>query len=260
MAKDEKESKETKEPKEKKVVKKAAKVKGKKKWVTIIAPKSFDSITLGETHVEEPNKAVGKTVVANLMNLTGDMRKQGVEIRFDVVKVTDGKAYTAATGYELVPGTLKRLIRRGRSKVSDSLVLKTATGRFIRIKPVIITANPASQGACTEMRLKAREKLKQVVLGVSFDRLLQDLIEYKVQRVVRDDVNRTHPVKNVEVKSCVLLPEGTSERREVREDSREEDFVTVTPPAAEQAAPEAAQAAEEETPEQEAVEEPDKTE
>ena|GEM_PF-876774 len=212
---------------QKKGVKKAGKAKGKKKWVPIFAPKSFDGIPLGETHVENADSAVGKSITANLMNLTGDMRKQGVEIRFDVVKVQEGKAYCAVTGYELLPSMMKRIVRRGRSKVSDSFIVRTATGRLVRIKPIIITANHASGGACTAMRLATRQRIKQLIKSMSFDRLVQDLINFKVQRAVKDEVNKTHPVKGVEIKACFLLPEGTSEKREIREDSREEDFVEV---------------------------------
>jgi len=199
----------------------------KKKWLPIIGPKSFENVPLGETHVADPQRAIGKTVNANLMNLTGDMRKQGIEIRFDIVKVQDGKAHAAVTGYELLPSQMKRLVRRGRAKVADSFVARTATGRLVRIKPIVLTANPASIGAQTAIRLAAREKLRQLAGSMSFDRLVQDLIGFKVQRAVKDEVNKHHPIKTAEIKACILLPEGTSERREVREDTRDEDFVEV---------------------------------
>ena len=218
MAKEEKEAKETKEPEGKEAkeepkkegLKKAGKAKGKKRWAAIVAPKSFNSITLGESHVETADKLLGKTLTANLMTLTGDMRNQGVEIRFDVVKVQDGKGLAAVTAYELVPSQLKRLIRRGRSKIADSFVVRTSTGRLVRIKPIVLTANPASSGAGSAIRLMVRQKTKELVKGFSFDALVQEIIEYKLQRVLRDAANKTHPVKNVEIRACILLPEGTA--------------------------------------------------
>ena len=215
--------------KDEKVVKKTAKIKAKKKWVQILAPRSYDYTPLGETNVEDGARALGKSITVNLMNLSGDMRKQSIEIRFDIIKIHEGKAHTAATAYDLVPSALKRIVRRGRAKISDSFIVKTATGRLVRIKPIVITANAASNGACTEIRLAARERIKQIVAGMSFDRLVHELIEYRLQRVVKDAVEKTHPVKSVEVKSCILLPEG--EKREIREDTRDEDFITVKPEA-----------------------------
>ncbi len=217
-----------------KVVKKAGKVKSKKRWVQIVAPKSFDSMVLGDSLVDGADKLVGKSITVNLMTLNGDMRSQGVEIRFDVINATEGKGHAAVTGYELLPSALKRLIRRGRTKVADSFVVRTATGRLVRIKPIVITANPASSGAATTMRLAVREKAKQLVASISFDKLVQDLIDFKIQRALKDVANKVHPVKNVEVRMCSLLPEGTSEKREVSEDSRTEDFVEVVEPKADE--------------------------
>jgi len=218
-----------KEQKEKTAVKKAGKTKAKKKWAQIIAPKSFNNAVLGESYVENAEKLVGKSITVNLMNLIGDMRAQGVEIRFDVIKAAEGKGHAAVTGYEVLPSNLKRLVRRGRTKIGDSFVVRTATGRLVRIKPVLITANPASSGAATMIRKAVRDKAKQIVATLSFDKLIQDLIQFKVQRSLKDVANKVHPIKTVEIRMCILLPEGTSERREIREDSRSEDFVEVLP-------------------------------
>ncbi len=208
----------------KKNVKKAGKVKGKKRWLPVIAPKSFESVALGECYVERPEQAVGKTIRTNLMTLTGDMRRQVIEIRFDVVKVGEGKALTAVTGYELLPSGVKRLVRRGRSKVDDSFLVKSATGRLVRIKPLIITANPASERACSALRLTTRERLKQLVSSFSFDKLVQELVHGRIQRALKEPLNKIHPIKTIDIRMCLLLPEGTREERAVREDSKEEDF------------------------------------
>lgn len=189
-------------------IKKAGKVKAKKRWAQIVAPKSFNHMVLGESHVETAEQLVGKSITANLMTLSGDMRAQGVEIRFDVTGVQDGKGVTAVTGYEMLPSAMKRLVRRGRAKVADSFVVRTSTGRLVRIKPVVLTANPASSGAQTTIRLAVRDKTKAIVKSLSFDTLIQDVISYKFQRALRDVANKTHPVKNVEIRVCQLLPEG----------------------------------------------------
>ncbi|RME31563.1 hypothetical protein D6789_02315 [Candidatus Woesearchaeota archaeon] len=211
----------------KKVVKKAGKAKIKKKWVPILAPKSFNNQTLGETHVASPEAAIGKTINANLMHLTGDMRKQGIEIRFDVVKVQDGKALTAVTGYELLPANLKRIVRRGRTKIADSFITRTATKRRVRIKPLIITTSHTSARTCTAIRHAVRAKLKELAGGMSFEKLVQELIGFKIQRAIKDAATPIHPIKTAEIRVCTLLPEGSSEKREIIADYRDEDFVEV---------------------------------
>jgi ribosomal protein S3AE len=212
---------------DKKKVKKGGKSKVKKKWLQVLAPKSFDNKVLGETHVAENDKAIGKSVTANLMNLTGDMRKQGIQIRFDVLKVADGAAQTAVTGYELLPSQLKRLIRRGRSKVADSFIVRTSTNRLIRIKPVVVTTNRASISAQNAIRLAVRARVKELVGATSFDKLVQDLIGIKFQRTLKETAGKIHPIRSVDVKACFLLPEGSSENKVIKEDRRDEDFVEV---------------------------------
>ena len=48
----------------------------KKKWLPIRASKFFDSEMLGECYVTGPEQLIGRTVSANLANLTGDVRQQ----------------------------------------------------------------------------------------------------------------------------------------------------------------------------------------
>lgn len=208
-------------------VKKAGKAKVKKKWVELRAPKSFNSVDLGHTHVAASEGAIGKNITVNLMNLTGDMRKQNIQITFHVTNVQDGKGVTAVTGYELLPGSLKRIVRRGRTKVADSFITRTATGRRVRIKPLLVTMNPASASAASSIRQAVRERLKEYLKQVSYERLVQDLINFKVQRVAKEAAQKAHPIKTAEIRACFLIPEGTSDDRKVTGDYRDEDFVEV---------------------------------
>src|SRR3989344_1941834 len=50
--------------------------KVKKRWIPMVASKEFDHVVLGETYVDDPEKAVGKVVRVNLMSLTNDPKKQ----------------------------------------------------------------------------------------------------------------------------------------------------------------------------------------
>ena len=56
----------------------------KKKWLPIKASKFFDSELLGESYVVGPDQLLGRTVAANLANLTGDIRQQSVTLKFIV--------------------------------------------------------------------------------------------------------------------------------------------------------------------------------
>ncbi len=197
-----------------KAVKKATRSKAKKRWFPIVGPRSFDNVPLGESHVESAERLIGKSITVNLMHLTNDMRNQGIEIRFDIVKVQDGKGIAAVGGYEVLPSHLKRVVRRGRSKVADSFIVRVGKERLVRIKPMVFTANRASKGAQRAIRLAMREKIKEVLAETTFERLIQELIGFKLQRTLKDVAGKLHPIKSVEIKACRLLPSDVEVREE----------------------------------------------
>ncbi len=82
----------------------------KKKWYSIIAPKLFREQKVGETLVGEPDKAIGKTVPVNLLDLTGDMRKQNIIVKLVVNSVSGDKAHTEVIGFQMMPSFIKRMI------------------------------------------------------------------------------------------------------------------------------------------------------
>src|SRR3989344_4355684 len=114
----------------------ATKIK-KKKWCPLIAPEIFRDTVLGETLVYDESSMMGKTISQNLMSLTGDVKKQNINIDFVVTKVENGKAFTSIIGYYMVPATTRRLTRRNSEKIELSFAVDTADGKHIRIKPLI---------------------------------------------------------------------------------------------------------------------------
>ena len=116
----------------KKVV--AKKVK-RKRWYTVLAPALFGEKILGESYVAEPANLVGKFLSLNLMNVTGDPKKQNINAKFKVVKVADGKGHTELQSFNLLPSSVKRIVRRGRDKITDSFLCVTSDKRLVRVKP-----------------------------------------------------------------------------------------------------------------------------
>ncbi|PIN73801.1 hypothetical protein COV22_01385, partial [Candidatus Woesearchaeota archaeon CG10_big_fil_rev_8_21_14_0_10_47_5] len=86
-------------------------VKKKKKWITILAPKLFGGV-LGESCVTESSEAMSKTVNANLMSLTNDIKHQAINIKFKVTEIVGDKAATEPVSYEFSPAAIKRIVRR----------------------------------------------------------------------------------------------------------------------------------------------------
>ena len=176
----------------------------KKKWFPIIAPESFQSKIIGEVLLEDSSALMGRTVKVNMMQLMGDMKRQNVNVMFKVNDIKEGKAYTQAVKFEVSPFSLKRLAKREKDKLSDSFVVKTADGKLVRIKPVMVT-NAMTKGAVLATLIKTcRAVCKEIVNKSKFEQLIIDLVLYNFQKDVRDALHKVYPLRNFDIRIMEL--------------------------------------------------------
>ena len=204
---------------EPKKTEKATKIK-KKKWYSIIAPKIFRNVVLGETFIEEPKLALNKTITQNLMNLTHDVKKQNSNIKFIVDKVEGDKAYTKIIGYNMVPTSIRRLTRRRSQKIELSLVCKTSDNKKVRIKSLIFARGAIKSSINTKLTKIVIEYLTKAISKVTFDNLINDLINYKLQISLRERLKRIYPLRKCEIKSMEIEKEKkpVDEKKEAKEE------------------------------------------
>lgn len=177
----------------------------------LVAPKLFNERLIGETLLEDASFLKGKTVITNLFNLMGDMKRQYIELGFRVVEVKDNKGVTELTQYRLSNAFLKRIVRRGRNKIDDSFIIKDANGAFLRIKPLIITLGRASKPIQTDLLKSMRSLLAEIVPKMAFDHLVRDLMDYKLQKELKVKLTKLYPVKQVELRYVGLEPTAKKE-------------------------------------------------
>lgn len=194
----------------------------KKHWAQILAPKVFDNVIIGEAHIYEKEELLGKSVSTNLMTITDDPRKQGFSIRFDVKEVKDGKGYTQVVGVSMTPSAVKRLMRRGRDKVDDSFLLKIAGGRLVRVKPVMVTNTKCSKAAQTDIRLTVRKRLRDHFARMRFEDISKEIVDGKLQRMLKDLCNKTHPIRSSDIRELIVLPQDRKISLEMSEQIEKE--------------------------------------
>jgi small subunit ribosomal protein S3Ae len=181
--------------------------KRRKRWYPIVAPKLFDNMPLGETLLDESAQLQGKFLTMSMMNISGDPKKQNVNIKFEVTKVVEGKGLSEIRGYELQQNSLRRLMRRGRKKVEDSFVIKTVDDKYVICKPLIITSGNASGSKLTDIKKHARQLLKEIIHQNTFETVITDLLDYKPQNYLRDLLSKIYPVRSVEVRVFTMTDE-----------------------------------------------------
>ena len=190
----------------KKKTEKATKIK-KKIWCPIIAPKLFKNVFLGETYITEPKLALNKTITKNLMDLTKDVKKQNMNIKFVVDRVEGGKAHTKVVGFKMISSSIKRLTRRRSDKIELSFVCKTSDNKKVRIKPLLFTRSLTRSSVTKTLNKATTEQLTKAISKTSFDDLLNDLISHRVQSHFWKSLKTVYPLRNFEIKSMELEKE-----------------------------------------------------
>lgn len=202
----------------------------KKKWTPVIAPKWMDEALIGETHVEENEQAIGKTIVASLGSITGDPQKQFTSLKFKMVKAAPDHIQTELIEYQLTPTAVKKTARKGRAKVEDSILVKTKDDKAVRVKYILMTRSKGRGSLLAALQKKARQWIANEISKMSFDQFMNDLIFYKIQKGLSQALRKIYPVSVAEVRWALLttlkegkLIEPTPE--EVKKEEKKEEVV-----------------------------------
>jgi len=161
--------------------------------------------------VYEPEKIMGKSMMQNLMNLTKDVKRQNIKIKFEVIDVQNGKAFTKIIGYQMVASSIRRMVRRNIEKIDMSFLCSTADKKNLRLKPLLITRSATSGSVAARLRKEAQEFLTKYIEGVSYDNFINDLISHKLQSSLRNHLKKVYPLRLCEIRSMEVLKLGKKE-------------------------------------------------
>ena len=198
----------------------------KKLWYPIVAPKQFENTVIGETLVYDPQAMVGKSLSVSLMALTNDMKKQNINMHFKVVNVEDSRAMTTITGYEIVPSSVKRLVRRNSIKMDMSFPCETADNVQMRVKTLLITRADVKGSIAAKIRNFAVQHLIKTIKKLTYNDFLNELITHKIQSEMRAIITKIYPLKVCEIRYAGIEErerknEGQAVAQEVQEQPQE---------------------------------------
>ncbi len=193
----------------------------KKKWFPILAPKWLGGGVMGETLLAESESMKDRCITMNLMNITGDPKKQTINLQFKIKDVREGQGVTEMIKYELVPAAVKRLVRRGRSKIDDSFAIKTKYG-VIRAKTLTITNTKVYKSIETKIRLITRQTLKEIISKNTFEKNIEELLKGTIQKEVKTRITKVTPTRVFNIRILKLEnKEGAGEMLAVEEPKQE---------------------------------------
>jgi ribosomal protein S3AE len=167
---------------------------------------------IGESYLVEASAAVGRSVRVNLMQISGDIKNQSSDVKFEITGASENKLNTRITGYYFSPAAIKRFVRRHMTRIDDSLVIQTSDNLKVKIKPFLLTRSKVSRAVEHQLRVSLREELINGVRKTSYDNLFSMVLKYQLQKDIKEKLSKIYPVKNIEIR--ILEEEKDAAARE----------------------------------------------
>lgn len=177
----------------------------KKKWMNIFAPEMFNKAYLGETLVAEAKDMLGKTIDVNLMDLTKSIKMQNINIKFKVNEIKENDAFTEVVSYQMNSPSIKRLVRRNINKLDDSFIVSTSDGKYVRVKPLVITRSAAKDSVTKVMWKETRNVIIKECSNRTYESFIMDLVAGKIQAELSQKLNKIYPVRIVAIRMFEVM-------------------------------------------------------
>lgn len=220
-----------------------------KNWYNVLAPASFDNVTIAETLADDPVKLNDRVTEVSLQDITNDFRKSHIKLFFKVDQIEDNNAKTKYIGHTLTSDYLRRMIRRRRSKIDGVYDVKTRDGARIRVKPFATTDRRIQNSQRKVIRFTMRKTIFSKARAMTLSEFVKYIIEGKLGSDIYKSCKVFYPVRRVEIYKTQVLQQPTIEIEEPKPVVEEE-------PTAEEEPTDTKEISEEEIPAEEESEEP----
>ena len=191
------------------MVRKTRKIKDKwkeKKWVTVLAPDSFNNVPVAYVPITNDKTAVGRVVEATLFDiLKGDPSQHQYKLFFQINKVTEEKATTVFKRYEYAKEFLRSLIRRGSSRINFVIDTKTKDGYVFRIKILTLSHRELNTSRKHALRLEAKKQIEKIVPQMTIDEFVQAACYGKINSDIMAATKKIIRVRHVGLEKVKLL-------------------------------------------------------
>jgi len=176
-----------------------------KAWYQVYAPDMFDQKEIAEVPATEDSKLIDRVLRVSLGDLTGDMTKSYLNLKFRITEVKGKSAFTKLIGHYLSSSYMRSLVRRRRSIVDDVVDVVTSDDVKLRVKVAVFTSRRLSTESRTAMRLEMRHELLEHSKQTDFNTLEQEIIFGKLASKLYKVAKKVAPVKRVEIRKTEVV-------------------------------------------------------
>ena len=197
------------------VVRKSRKIKDKwkeKKWVSVLAPDSFNNVHIADIPITDEEKAKGRVIEVTLFDiLKGDPSQYQYKLYFQIDKVVGEKATTIFKRYEYAKEFLRSLVRRGSSKISFVIDTKTKDGYVFRIKVIALSHRELNSSRQHALRLIAKKIIEKSVPNMTIDEFVQASCYNKINSDIMAATKKIIHLRHVGLEKVKLVRSAEAE-------------------------------------------------
>lgn len=197
------------------VVRKSRKIKDKwkeKKWVSVLAPDSFNNVHIADIPITDEEKAKGRVIEVTLFDiLKGDPSQYQYKLYFQIDKVVGEKATTIFKRYEYAKEFLRSLVRRGSSKINFVIDAKTKDGYVFRIKVIALSHRELNSSRQHALRLIAKKIIEKSVPNMTIDEFVQASCYNKINSDIMAATKKIIHLRHVGLEKVKLVRSAEAE-------------------------------------------------
>jgi len=197
------------------VVRKSRKIKDKwkeKKWVSVLAPDSFNNVHIADIPITDEEKAKGRVIEVTLFDiLKGDPSQYQYKLYFQIDKVVGEKATTIFKRYEYAKEFLRSLVRRGSSKINFIIDTKTKDGYVFRIKVIALSHRELNSSRQHALRLIAKKIIEKSVPNMTIDEFVQASCYNKINSDIMAATKKIIHLRHVGLEKVKLVRSAEAE-------------------------------------------------
>jgi small subunit ribosomal protein S3Ae len=193
-----------------------------KNWYNVLAPPSFDNVTIADTLTDNPESLINRVTGVSLQDLTNDFRKSHITIFFKVSKVEETNAHTQFSGHSLTSDYLRRMIRRRRSKIEGVYDVTTRDGAVLRVKPFATTDKRIQNSQRKVVREAMKKTITDSAKTNTLSEFVKDILDGRVGSDIYKNCKKLYPVKRVEIYKTEVISQPTIMIEDKKPKKREE--------------------------------------
>ena len=177
----------------------------RKKWYTISADSLFDSRELGKTVALDSKTLNGRVIKKTLNEITNNIRDSNYVLSFRITKVVAGNANTELILMNTKPVYLKRIARRGTSKIENIIFVTTKDNHNLKLKVVFVSGKKYPTALRKEARNQIKDFYTQEIKSKTLKEAWNDIVYQKFTEKAKKKLVKLGYVRTVIVAKAKLL-------------------------------------------------------